>query len=254
MKIIKYISFIFITTIFLSGCYKNSSAPADGGQNGSKSGKAGSMAKFSISDNYLYLINDSSLLVYDINTSSNPVEINKIKVNFGIETVYTLKGKLFVGAIDGVYIYDISDPANILYLSHYQHVTSCDPVVANDVLAFATLNSQSQCRWQTGTNQLDVIDISNIVYPHAISSIAMEDPKGLAIDSNYVFVCNGQFGVEIFDFSNPNNLFQVSGISGIDAYDIILDNHILYLIGEKGLFQYNYEDINNLQLLSNILF
>ncbi len=254
MKIIKYISLFLIAIVVLSSCSQKSSVHADGGQNGSDAGKAGSMAKFSISDSHLFLINDSSLLVYDINTASNPVEVNKIKVNFGIETVYTLKGKLFIGAIDGVYIYDISDPTNILYLSHYQHVTSCDPVVANDTLAFATLNSQSQCRWQTGNNQLDVINISNIVYPQHISSIQMADPKGLAIDSIYVFVCNGQSGVAIFDFSNPHNLYQVSGISGIDAYDIILDKQILYLIGKQGLFQYNYENINNLQLLSNILF
>jgi len=212
------------------------------------------MAKFSISGDNLFLINDSSLLVYDISNQSNPVEVNKVKVDFGIETVYTLKEKLFIGAINGVYIYDISDSKNILYLSHYEHITSCDPVVANDDLAFATLNSQSQCRWQTGTNQLDVIDISNIVYPHQISSVQMENPQGLAIDSNYVFVCNGKYGVKIFDFSDPNNLYQVSGITGIDAYDIILDGQILYLVGKKGLFQYNYENINNLQLLSNIIF
>jgi hypothetical protein len=253
MKNFNYVLLLIIAFALLTGCEKNT-LKSDGGETGGESGKAGSMAKFSISNNNLFLINDSSLLVYDISDESNPVQINKIDVNFGIETVYTLKEKLFIGAIDGVYIYDISEPDNILYLSHYQHITSCDPVVANDEFAFATLNSQSQCRWQTGSNQLDVIDISNIVYPHQVSSVFMENPQGLAIDSNYVFVCNGEFGLKIFDFSNPNNLHQISGISGIDAYDIILDDQILYLIGKQGLFQYNYENIDNIQLLSNILF
>ncbi len=143
---------------------------------------------------------------------------------------------------------------NILYLSHYQHITSCDPVVANDTLAFATLNSNSQCRWQIGANRLDVIDVKNIVYPNLISSLNMTNPKGLAIDSSFVFVCDGEFGVKIYDFSNPYNLQLVSGISGINAYDIILDNEILYLIGKDGLFQYNYANIHQIQLLSNILF
>jgi len=253
MKNLNFIVLLIVAFVLLTGCEK-STLKLDGGETGEASGKAGSMAKFSISNNNLFLINDSSLLVYDISTESNPLQINEVDVDFGIETVYSLKDKLFIGAIDGVYIYDISEPQNILYLSHYEHITSCDPVVANDEFAFATLNSQSQCRWQTDANQLDVIDISNIVYPQQVSSIQMENPKGLAIDSNYVFVCNGEYGVKIFDYSNPYNLHQVSGISGIDAYDIILDDQILYLIGKQGLFQYNYENIDNLQLLSNILF
>ena len=152
MKHLNYFLIFLITSTLLLGCTK-SSLKSDGGETGGESGKAGSMAKFSISNNNLFLINDSSLLVYDITTESNPVQVNKIDVDFGIETVYTLKDKLFIGAIDGVYIYDISDPQNILYLSHYEHITSCDPVVANDNYAFATLNSRSQCRWQTGANR-----------------------------------------------------------------------------------------------------
>lgn len=256
MKRIITFLLIIASVILISSCTKNSiSGNQDGGGGGGETaGKAGSMAKFSITNDHLFLINDSSLIVYDISSANNPVEINKIKVNFGIETVFTMKDKLFIGAIDGVYIYDISDAANILYLSHYQHITSCDPVVANDTIAFATLNSQSECRWQGGANLLDVIDIKNIVYPTTISSYNLSDPKGLAIDSIYVFVCNGQEGVKIFDFSNPHQLQQVSGISGIDSYDIILQDDILYLIGKDGLFQYNYQNINNIELLSNLLF
>lgn len=255
MNIIKTVSIFIVLAFAISSCTKESGVNDGGGQNSSETGTAGSMAKFSISNDHLFLINENELLVYNITSAANPVEINKLDVDFGIETVFTLKDKLFIGSIDGVYIYDVSDPANILYLSHYEHVTSCDPVVANDTLAFATLNTRSQCRWQqSGANQLDVINIKNVVYPQNISSLQLNDPKGLAIDSIYVFVCNGQEGVKIFDFSNPSSLKQVSGISGIDAYDIILQDNILYLIGRDGLFQYNYQNINSIELLSNILF
>jgi len=247
---------VLILAVALSSCGKMGlQSSADGGDiGGGNSGTAGSMAKFSISDDHLFLINEKSLIIYNISNPASPVEINKIEVDFGIETVFTLKGKLFIGSIGGVFIYDISNPENILYLSHYEHVTSYDPVVANDTLAFATLNSQSQCRWQTGANQLDVIDISNIVYPQNISSIWLDDPKGLAIDSNLVFVCNGSEGIKIFDFSNPLQLNQVSGVVGIDAYDIILQNKVMLLVGRDGLFQYDYSNINDINLLSNILF
>lgn len=258
MKKIIYLFAVLLISAGLTSCLDDNiisrSEGDTGGIGGNDQGQGGSMAKFSISKTNLFLINEKSLIVYDISTPANPSEINKIEVDFGIETVFTLKDKLFIGSVDGVYIYDISDPRNILYLSQYQHITACDPVVANDTLAFATLNSWSQCRWQNGANQLDVIDIRNVVNPTQISSLPMSNPKGLAIDSNYVFVCNSEQGVVIFDFSNPKNLKQVGGIVGIHAYDIILQKKILYLVGEDGLFQYDYQNPEQIELLSNILF
>lgn len=250
MKINGYILAALI--MIVAACEKSDSEsmPDIGGG----TGKAGSMAKFSISGDELYLITEKDLKVYDISTPSQPNHINTLEVDYGIETAFSLNDRLFIGSVNGVYIYDVTDPLQIMYLSHYTHITSCDPVVANDTLAFATLNSQSECRWQTGTNRLDAIDISNIVYPNLISSYDMTNPKGLAIDSTFVFVCDGEQGVRIYDFSNPYNLTQVSGIAGIDAYDIILDNDILFLIGKDGLFQYDYSDLYHLQLISNLLF
>jgi len=251
----KRIYLIFLVlAIILGSCYKNGDSVVSPEGGASQTGQAGSMAKFAISNDHLFLINEKSLIVYDVEQEANPVEVNQLEVDFGIETVFTLKEKLFIGSVNGVYIYDISDPKNIIYLSHYQHITSCDPVVANDTLAFATLNSQSQCRWQTGVNQLDVIDIKNVVYPQNINSVWLNNPIGLAIDSTFLFVCNGAEGVKIYDFSNPMQLDQVSGIVGIDAYDIILRDKIMILVGKEGLFQYDYSDLNNIKALSNITF
>jgi len=245
---------ILLLVVLFSACQKSSSDVASSTPGGETAGQGGSMARFSIANDHLYLINEKDLFIYDISSSSNPVEVNTLEVDFGIETVFTLKDKLFIGANNGVYIYDVSNPSNLLFLSHYEHITSCDPVVANDEYAFATLNANSSCRWQTGSNQLDVIDIHNIVDPQLIDSYWMEDPKGLALDSTYLFVCNGIGGLEIYDVSNPYFLDRVSGVTGIHAYDVILHNNILILVGEDGLFQYNYENITQLELLSNILF
>ena len=254
MKRLIYIIAMLFAVALVTNCQKGSSDGVGGNPAGGLTGKGGSMAKFTIVNDHLYLINEKHLQVYDITTASSPVKVNQLEVDFGIETVYSLQDNLFIGSVNGMYIYDISNPENILYLSHYEHITSCDPVVANDTLAFVTLNSQSACRWQTGENRLDVLDIKNIVNPTLISSYGMENPKGLGIDSIYLFVCNSESGVKIFDFSNKYELKQVSGITGIDAYDVILNNDILILVGKDGLFQYNYDNIQQLELLSNILF
>jgi len=231
----------------------------DGGESGvatggDQAGQGGSMAKFSISNNHLFVINESSLKTYDISNPAQPQKMNDLSVDFGIETVFTMGDHLFIGSINGLYIYDIADPINMKFLSYYQHITSCDPVVANDSLAFVTLNSSASCWWQGGANRLDVLDIKNKIDPELISSLNMISPKGLGIKGHYVFVCNGDNGLNVYDYTNPQNLVRVAGITGIQSYDVIIRNELLFVIGKDGFFQYDISDIQNISLISNILF
>jgi len=221
---------------------------------GDGTGQGGSMAKFSISGDHLFLINDYQLKIYDIQNESNPMAVGTLNVDFGIETVFTLEDHLFIGSINGMYIYDISNPSLIKYLSFYEHITSCDPVVANDTLAFVTLNSGSACNWQGGANRLDVLDIKDKEYPKLLKSTELTEPLGLGLYEHYVIVCEGSHGVEIFDFSNLNYLEKVGGIAGIDAYDVIIKEDHMFLVGEDGLFQYDISNIEDVNLISNILF
>lgn len=253
----KNILIIFVLAIaVVASCTKDSSISNESGVStgGDSQGQGGSMAKFSISGNHLFLINEYSLKVFELTNEAQPQFISQVNVDFGIETVFTLGDHLFIGAINGMYIYDISNPSHIKYLSFYQHITSCDPVVANDTLAFVTLNSSSSCWWQGGANRLDVLDIKNKVNPKLLSSQAMNSPKGLGLYQNYVFVCDGSNGLEIYDFTNPNYLNLVGGISGIDAYDIIIREDRMFLVGQDGLFQYDISNVTDINLISNILF
>lgn len=251
----KKLIYIFILALaIIASCTKIGDSSVSNETGVDTNGQAGSMAKFSISGDYLYLINETQLKIYDITNESQPVLVNTQDVDFGIETVFTLNDYLFIGSINGMYIYNIEDPSNINFESHYSHITSCDPVVANESLAFVTLNSSSTCRWQNETNRLDVIDISNTLDPILFSSIQMNSPQGLGIYENYVFVCDGSSGVKCFDFTNPQDLVHVSSITGIDSYDLIIRENTLFLIGDDGLFQYDISDVNQVNLISNILF
>ena len=251
----KKLIYIFILAIaIIASCTKIGDSSVSSETGVDANGQGGSMAKFSISGDYLYLINETDLKIYDITNEAQPLLVNSLIVNFGIETVFTLDHYLFIGSVNGMYIYDIAVPTNIKYESFYRHITSCDPVVANDTLAFVTLNSTSSCNWQNGANRLDVIDISNKTNPFELSSINMESPQGLGIYENYIFVCDGSSGVKYYDYSDPRNLEYIGNIGGIDSYDVIIRENTLFLIGKDGLFQYDIEDINNVNLISNILF
>ncbi len=250
MKKLIYILMAFASVLF--SCSKSSDSTETPNTDGS--GQGGSMAKFSISDNYLFAINEYQLKVYDITNSAQPDLLNTVNVDFGIETVFTLDDFLFIGSVNGMHIYDISNPSNIKYMSYYEHITSCDPVVANDSLAFVTLNSSSTCNWNNGVNRLDILDITNKTNPVLLKSVNMSSPKGLGLYENFVFVCNGTSGVKIFDYSNPSYPVQVSAIQGIDAYDVIIRGSHMFLIGTDGLFQYEISDVYHINLISNILF
>jgi len=83
MKKYIFIAFI-ICTAFLLSCSKDSSGDLQGPSGGEGAGKGGSMAKFTIANDHLFLINEKELLIYNIDDEANPVEVGKLEVDFGI--------------------------------------------------------------------------------------------------------------------------------------------------------------------------
>ena len=95
-----------------------------------------------------------------------------------IETLFTFKDRLFIGSNVGMLAYNISDPSSPQYLSSYSHLTSCDPVVANDDYAFVTLRAGTACG-ATNTNQMDVLDIVDIMSPTIVQYGQLVKPTWL---------------------------------------------------------------------------
>ena len=215
-------------------------------------GIGGSMARFAIADQRLYTVDDTNLKVFSIVTPEDPVAGTELTMRFGIETIFPFKDKLFIGSQTGMFIYDKSDPDNPVLLSEFAHSTSCDPVVANDTRAYVTLRSGNAC--QEFVNQLDVINIENVTNPRLIESYAMENPHGLAISGTTLFVCEGEFGLKVFDASNDRAIDQnqLAHFKDIHAYDVIPLDKVLMVIGEDGLYQYDYSDPTDIQQLSKL--
>ena len=219
---------------------------------GDAAGIGGSMARFTISDQFIYVVDHYTLHLFDISNLADPVKTNKVDLGWGIETIFPYEDKLFIGANNGMHIYDISDPAHPDHLSTFQHVTSCDPVVVQGDKAYVTLRSGNNC--MGFTNQLDVIDVSDLRNPTLIKTYPMQNPHGLGIDQNTLFLCEGEFGLKVFDAADDYKISQnlIFHHKNIDAFDVIPYNNVLILTGEDGLFQYDYSDPTELKLLSVI--
>jgi hypothetical protein len=232
------------------GAYYSLSASA--GVSGSGTGIGGSMARFGIKDKMLYLLDGSSLKLFDITAKSTPNKLFDIYMGGGIETMFLSGNYMFLGTTTGMIIYDITNSQSPLWKSSYNHIRSCDPVVVDDTLAYITLRSGTNCG--SAVNCLDVINIKNTLQPSLVKSYSMTNPYGLGKNGDLLFVCDGTAGLKVYNASDPLNITGnlIFAYPGIKAYDVVPVGDILVLIGDDGLYQYNYSNIQNITLLSTI--
>lgn len=219
---------------------------------GSQAGVGGSMARFAITGNTLYIVTRQSLDVYDITQPAQPVKATKTELGVGIETIFPYKNNLFVGANDGMYIFDNAQPQAPRLLSKFTHVMSCDPVVVQGTYAYVTLRNASVCRQFVSRSTLDIVDISDLSNPQVKTSLPMESPYGLGIEGNRLFVGEGSRGLKLFDISNPIQPVLKEFRGDIPTYDVIPYRSTLIITGEKGIYQYRYDDKDQFDLLSKI--
>ncbi|MCP4133908.1 MAG: hypothetical protein GY754_23260 [bacterium] len=240
------------------GCYSASyeEYTNDFAFNDSSTGTGGSMARFTIIGDYLYSIDRSSMQLFTISDPSSPSLWSTVQIGWDIETIFSYQNKLFIGSQTGMYIFDNSDPSNPVQVSEFSHARSCDPVVASGNYAYVTLRSGTRCRG--GSNQLDIINISNLENPELIKSYSMQNPYGLAMDNDLLFICDGDAGLKIFDASDPMDLNLITHFPDIKTYDVILNKinsrNIAIVIGPGRLYQYDFSDPNTITLLSSFNF
>lgn len=214
-----------------------------GDSSDSSSGTGGSMARFACIGNHLYIVDDTYLQTFDISDSSKITQTSRLAASWGsnIETIFPKDSLLFLGSTGGMYIFNLKSPSSPRFVSLIQHFTSCDPVVVQGKYAYVTLRTDNEVTsCSRGVNELQVIDISNIDEPISKGVYVMENPKGLAIDGNQLFVCDGM-NLVVMDVTNPLQVtetkrFELDGT----PYDVIAKNGILILSYSSGLKQYSY--------------
>ncbi|MFN5555124.1 MAG: hypothetical protein ACK48F_02850 [Chryseotalea sp.] len=238
--------FIVLSAIL---CLCITSCSDDGSEIGQASGKAGSMARFATTPNYVYTVDNQSLYVYQRASDGSLQKVNERKLFTQVETIFYYEEKIFLGSRNAVFIYDVNNGANPVLLSEYKHILSCDPVVVKDTLAFATFRL-SDCRLQ-GIDLLEVINIKDLQNPVSLGLYAVPTPYGLAVSDNNLFVCLGNNGLRVFDVSNPRNLSIKSNHLGFHAYDVIANNDKLIITGNTGIQQHVYAN-NQLNLISTL--
>lgn len=218
---------------------------ADGGGN---SGTGGSMARFSLNGDYLYVADETSLSAFDISIPENPNRISNEYVGWEVETIFNYEDHLYLGSSTGMYIYDIENPGSPQKVSFLEHVRGCDPVVVKDNYAYVTIRGSNACG--QNMNQLDVVDVSDKANPMVVNSYGMTNPYGLGVKDNWLFVCDGNAGLKIFDIEDTPNLKFIDQFNNINTYDVIPLEDRLLMVGDNILHQYSYKG-NEINLISS---
>ncbi|GMN09981.1 hypothetical protein MTsPCn9_20240 [Croceitalea sp. MTPC9] len=215
----------------------------------SDSGQGGSLARFRIVGDYLYAVEWSSINVFDISDLDAPEVLDEVYTSGGIETIFNQGDLLFLGGTRGMYIYDISEPATPTFVSDFEHGTACDPVVVDGNYAYLTLRGGNFCG--ATESGLYIIDISTIENPELKVIYPMEEPYGLGIKDNNLFICDGASGLKVYDKSNVPDLPQLNHFKDIVTFDVIPMEEQLLMIGDGILYQYEYVN-NDIQLISQL--
>lgn len=247
----KLILYILVIPLIFCQCQKDSAAVY---KSNPATGQGGSLARFAIADNYLYSVDENQLKVFDITASDNPVLKNTQDVGFAIETIFPFKDKLFIGSVNQVYIYSISDPANPKKLSSAispDIMRRCDPVVAKDTVAFATLRTNGPCGGAQSV--LAIYNIKDITNPVQVNVYPVGEPYGLGYSKDVLYVCDRENGLLLFDISQPYEPAPINVTIKDGIYiDIIPYGTILICWTTTGIILYDITDNQNPVLLNKI--
>lgn len=249
----KQIIYSLIIILFF-GCAKSSESNmlANGGGG---TGQGGSLARFTIAGNYLYTVDKQDLKVFEISNPAQPVYKTTVPVGFEIETIFPFKDKLFIGSTTMVHIFSIANPAQPQKLGEAispQVMRRCDPVVAKDNVAYATLRTNGPCG---GTQSiLAVYDISNITQPVQVTWRVVSEPYGLGYSENTLYVCDKNQGLLVFDISSPLNPIGVQTVDAPGGHfiDVIPYNDILVCWSTDGMVLFDITNKQNPVLIREI--
>lgn len=247
-----YLSLALVLCILITWhCTKDMGGTA---KTSTTTGQGGSMARFTIVGNYLYTVDKQNLKVYSIANRANPVLKSTVPVGFEIETIFPFKDKLFIGSTSVVHIFSIANPESPQKLSEAispQVLRRCDPVVAKDTVAYATLRASGPCGGFQSL--LAVYDIKDVLHPVQKFTFPVTEPYGLGYAGDILYVCDYQYGLKVFDISKAYEPTLVNTVQDGNYLDVIPYGNTLICWITEGMVLYDISNPSAPHLITKII-
>ena len=247
----KKIIYITLLAFLVSGCAENDPLSFGSGD----TVLSGSYANMLTLGDFLYVLGNGQLKTLSISDPAMPVEIDQKDIGFSVESLFISGANIFVGSPEGMFIYTIGEDGIPQFRSETSYdnfdLISCflDPVTANDDYAYVTLDNDASfdvCWRPALDDQMRVFDLTDLENPVLVNTLFMNNPKGIALDGEHLFVCEKENGLTVFELSNPIMPEEIYKSEDFSAYDLIPANGLLMVVGQDTLHQFDYTDINNI--------
>ena len=236
-------------------CSKDSISSLEG-----RPGKSGSITRFAIYQDYMYVLNLNEVQTYDIKQREHPVLVHRMATDYGLETITVYEGSVFLGSTTSLYILDISNPAAPVIQSQSDRITDigfsgCDPVAVKGNYAYSTIKViENTCGTISAQSALVVYDIQDKSAPKVVGTHGLNIPNGLGYKDNYLFICDeGSDELLVFDITDPTQVVLTPySVSITDPYDLIVDGQKM-IVSSKTNFQiFDISDITQIRKLGQI--
>jgi len=184
------------------------------------------------SGTYAYVGDDhKNLYVVDVTLGSHQTVLN-VDTLSGVPTAMHIDGNnLFITmGMQGLGIYDISDPVNPVDLSHVDTDNYAKNVEVQGSYAYVADN----------TSGFYIINVADPVHPAIIKHISTKNwVNDIAVNGNYLFVAEYAEGLKVYDISDTSNVTVVDSFS-MSAYATYVDvcNNYLSVVFQN-MFTYN---------------
>ncbi len=187
-------------------------------------------------------INGEGFAIINVTDPADPKVLSTVDVVTNAYNVVIDNGLVYVvGYTTGIKIYDISDPVNPLEIAHYNDDPVVGTLTTQDIdiegdLAYITLGSKGLVIFNI-TDPLNMVrvDYYNVGDVERLFQVWVEGNYGYFISINDITF---EYGIRIFDVSNPSNLESVNNYTTAvyRTEDIFIDttNDLIFLSQLKG--------------------
>lgn len=232
MKHLKW-GLVLMLSVIIAACGSGDSSlsPTSSGQ---PNALVGSSAAIIAQRGFIILIDSSGVQSFE--PDQGRLRFRSFLWQPGAETLFPYKDDLImVGTERETRVIKIDEDGDMETVSTIVHARSCDPVVANDTHMYITLRSGTRCGISTGENTLLMFNIEDIERPIFIRSVSLEEPLGLALTDEELFVCHKD-GLKRFDISDSEFLIEVANYPDAVCNDLIAqDNARLLITGDEAI-------------------
>jgi hypothetical protein len=190
-----------------------------------------------ISDKYIYVMNDFELHVIDVNDSNTPVLLGNVYVGY-VEGLTVSDNYAYMAVDYGLQVVDVRDPKNPVAISYIAMPDWTTSVTVSGNYAYVV-----------GFFGLQVIDIRDPNDPVIIGSINTAWVNHITVSGNYAYLAV-DVGLQIIDVSNPSNPVIISSVETSWANHITVSGNYAYMAVYYGLEIVDIADPNNPAIIS----